>query len=57
MRTPEPGKDGERMKKSWKKRLAAVTVVLAVGAAPGMTMLRAVEENQEMSGNTGGGYL
>lgn len=57
MRISRAGKDGERMKKPWIKRLAAVTVVLAVGTAPGISLLHAVDEKQEMTGNTGGGYL
>ena len=47
-------KDGERMKKPWMKRLAAVSLVLAVGSGAG-TLLRAQEE--EMSGRTGEGDL
>lgn len=47
-------KDGERMKKPWMKRLAAVSLVLAVGSGAG-TLLKAQEEG--MSGKTGGGYL
>ena len=47
-------KDGERMKKPWMKRLAAVSLILAVGSGAG-TLLKAQEE--EMSGRTGGGDL
>ncbi|WP_290762362.1 hypothetical protein [Anaerostipes sp.] len=42
------------MKKTWRKRLTAVTLMMAVGIGTGMP-LRAQEE--EMSGKTGGGYL
>ncbi|WP_290761661.1 hypothetical protein [Anaerostipes sp.] len=42
------------MKKPWMKRLAAVSLILAVGSGAG-TMLRAQDE--EMSGKPGGGYL
>ena len=42
------------MKKTWMRRLAAVSLILTVGTGTG-TLLRAQE--QEMSGNSGGGYL
>lgn len=47
-------KDGERMKKKWMKRLAAVSLTLALGSGAG-TLLRAHEE--EMAGKIGGGDL
>ena len=47
-------KDGERMKKPWRKRLAAVSLTLALETGAG-TLLRAYEE--EISRKTGGGYL
>lgn len=47
-------KDGERMKKPWMKRLAAVSLILAVGSGAG-TLLRAHEEG--MAGKSGGGDL
>ncbi|WP_237968871.1 InlB B-repeat-containing protein [Anaerostipes caccae] len=45
-------KDGERMKKPWMKRLAAVSLTLALETGAG-TLLRAYEE--EISRKTGGG--
>ncbi|WP_290761665.1 hypothetical protein [Anaerostipes sp.] len=42
------------MKKQWIRRLAAVSLIVALGTGAG-TMLQAQEE--EMSGNPGGGYL
>lgn len=52
------GKDGERMKKPWMKRLAAAALAVTFTAGMGMTMLSAAGEEEEMSGKTGGGgYL
>ncbi|WP_409016207.1 hypothetical protein [Anaerostipes caccae] len=42
------------MKKTWMKRLAAVSLTLALGTGAG-TLLRAHEE--EISGKTGGGVF
>lgn len=55
MRISGAGKDGERMKKSWIKRMAAAAVVLTIGATSGITTLLATGEGQETSENPGGG--
>ena len=47
-------KDGERRKEPWMKRLAAVSLTLALETGAG-TLLRAYEE--EISRKAGGGYL
>lgn len=42
------------MRKQWMRRLAAVSLILAVGTGAG-TMLHAKEE--EIAGKSGGGYF
>ena len=50
-------KGRERMKKQWKRCMAAAALTLALGIGSGPEMLRAMGTEQEMPGKSGGGYF
>ena len=48
-------KGRERMKKQWKRCMAAAALTLALGIGSGPEMLRALGTEQDMPGKSGGG--
>jgi len=48
-------KGRERMKKQWKRCMAAAALTLALGISSGPEMLRALDTEQEIPGKSGGG--